>query len=103
MYNNKQNEWSEVMNILYKMVDPDNIFGFNYILENKDYYIDISCENYENSDWIRNIYVNEKTHPEDDDMIERQIVLGESYEVVMVTNKDIKLIKNCRISYYSEN
>jgi len=91
------------MNILYKMVDPDNIFGFNYILENKDYYIDISCENYEDSDWIKDIYINEKTHFEDLSMKERELVLGESYEIVMVTNKDIKLIKNCKIPYYREN
>ena len=30
------------------MVDPHNVFGFNYILENNDYYIDISCKNDEN-------------------------------------------------------
>lgn len=91
------------MNILYKMVDPDNIFGFNYILENKDYYIDISCENYEDSDWIKDIYIDKKTHPHDVSMKEREIVLGQSYEIVMVTNKDIKLIKNCKIPYYREN
>ena len=91
------------MNILYKMVDPDNIFGFNYILENKDYYIDISCENYEDSDWIKDIHIDKKTHPHDVSMKEREIVLGESYEIVMVTNKDIKLIKNCKIPYYREN
>ena len=88
------------MNILYKMVDPDNILGFNYILENKDYYIDISCKNDENSKWVKDIYINKKNHPDDVSMQERELVLGESYEVVMITNEDIKIVKGCRISYY---
>ena len=88
------------MNILHKMVDPDNVFGFNYILENNDYYIDISCKNDENSKWIKDIYINKKTHPDDVSMQERELVLGESYEIVMVTNEDIKIVKGCRIPYY---
>jgi hypothetical protein len=59
------------------MVDPENVFGFNYILENK-------------------------THPDDVSMEERELVLGESYEVVMVTNEDIKIVKDCRIPYYGK-
>ena len=88
------------MNILHKMVDPHNVFGFKYILENNDYYIDISCKDYEDSDWVKNIYVDKKTHPDDVSMQERELVLGESYEVVMVTNEDIKIVKGCRIPYY---
>tara|TARA_R100001015_G_C4626564_1_gene185607 strand:- start:568 stop:843 length:276 start_codon:yes stop_codon:yes gene_type:complete len=88
------------------MVDPNNVFGFNYILENNDYYIDISCKVYESSEyhadgeWVEDIYIDKKTHSDDLSMQEREHVLGESYEVVMVTNEDIKIVKDCRIPYY---
>ena len=90
------------MNILYKMVNPDSIFGFDYILETKDYYIDISCKYFDHIELIKGMYLNRKTHFDDSWMEEREFVLDGDYEVVIVTNEDIKLKKDNRIPYYGK-
>tara|TARA_R110002020_G_scaffold1935_2_gene8873 strand:+ start:913 stop:1194 length:282 start_codon:yes stop_codon:yes gene_type:complete len=88
------------MNILYKMVDPDNILGFNYILENKDYYIDISCEDYEDSDLIYALYVTEKKDLNKLGLEERDMTLHRDYEIVIITEDKITLKQNQSVKQY---
>ena len=88
------------MNILYKMVNHDNILGFKYILENKDYYIDISCEDYENSDLIYALYVTEKKDLNKLGLEERDMTLHEDYEIVTITEDKITLKQNQSVKQY---
>ena len=81
------------MFILHKMI-KENIFGFNYIIENKNYYIDLHCikskvhQNPENVPMIvKNIYLTEKKHLNKSCLEEREFILNECYDIIYIGKK----------------
>ena len=91
------------MNILHKRKLKQqrihNILGFQYILETKESYFDISCTDQKKCFIINGIYETLKKDLNEPSLEERILTLAECYDIVLVNNS-ITLIKGQKIKYF---